>query len=33
MDRSSLCDLLDKVSPLISKEDTIISQAISAGVM
>ena len=31
MNRSSFCDLLDKVSPLISKEDTTMRQAISAG--
>ena len=31
MDRSSFCDLLEKVSPLISKEDTTMRQAISAG--
>ena len=31
MDRTSFCDLLDKVSPLISKEDTPMRQAISAG--
>ena len=31
MNRSSFCDLLDKVSPLISKEDTTMRQAISTG--
>ena len=31
MDRSSFCDLLDTVSPLISKEDTTVLQTISAG--
>ena len=31
MDRSSFCDFLDKVSPMISKEDTTMRQDISAG--
>ena len=31
MDTSSFCDLLDKVSSLISKEDTTMSQPISVG--
>ena len=29
--RSSCLDLMDKVSPLVSKEDTTMRQAISAG--
>ena len=31
MNRSSFCDLLDKVSLLISKEDPTLTQAMSAG--
>ena len=31
IDRSSFCDLLDKVSPLISKEDTTMRHTMSAG--